>query len=41
MIQSHISPRVLVALLVAAVFLVRTAALMVGHLLVHIHEAKR
>jgi predicted MFS family arabinose efflux permease len=34
MVQSHTSPRVLVALLAAAVFLVRTAALMLGPLLV-------
>ncbi len=34
MVQSHISPRVLVALLVPAAFLVRTAALMLGPLLV-------
>jgi len=34
MLQSHSAPKVLVALLVPAAFLVRTAALMLGPLLV-------
>jgi predicted MFS family arabinose efflux permease len=34
MVPSPVSPRVLVALLAAAVFLVRTAAMMLGPLLV-------
>lgn len=39
MTQSHTSPRLLVALLAAAVFLVRTAALMLGPLLVALAAA--
>ena len=39
MVQSHTSPRVLVALLAAALFLVRTAALMLGPLLVALAAA--
>ena len=39
MIQSHASPKVLVALLVPTAFLVRTAALMLGPLLVAVAAA--